>query len=288
MVTINNSPVAPGSTVAQAQAYIPPSVTGVTIQNTDTIEKLKNLPSANILLSTANTWTATQTFPVASFANLLSTANTWSESQTFSAETTFSAGTNTFVYYSGTSDNNINIIYNSPSNGQGDYGNIVESFQENGNTTMTITNSFPSGNLGSLVITNVNHVPKLNIFTLTALGTMKSLNNTLDDGSGDMSIAGSLSLATSQTTITGTTAGSAIASMPFQGSSYKKVIVYLDGYENDSTTAQTYKFPVAFTYTPSTTNNSASVPGVTVSTTELSLAPDTTTAYTGWIIIEGY
>lgn len=91
-----------------------------------------------------------------------------------------------------------------------------------------------------------------------------------------------------QTTITGTTAGSAVASMPEQGSSYKKVIVYLDGYENDSTTAQTYTFPVAFTNTPAITNNSASVPGVTVSTTELSLAPDTTTAYTGWIVVEGY
>ena len=140
MVTIDNSPVAPGSTVAQRQTYIPPATSGVTIQNTDTIEKLS------------------------------------------------------------------------------------EEFK---------------------------------IFT-------------------------------SQTTTKGTTAGSFIASMPFQGSYYKKVIVYLDGYENDSTTAQTYKFPVAFTYTPSTVNNSASVPGVTVSTTELSLAPDTTTAYTGWIIIEGY
>ena len=91
-----------------------------------------------------------------------------------------------------------------------------------------------------------------------------------------------------QTTITGTTAGSAIASMPEQGSSYKKAIVWLDAYENDSTTAQTYTFPVAFTNTPAITTNSASVPGVTVSTTALSLAPDTTTAYTGWIIIEGY
>ena len=91
-----------------------------------------------------------------------------------------------------------------------------------------------------------------------------------------------------QTKISGTTAGSATCSMPEQGSSYKKVIVYLDGYENDSTTAQTYTFPVAFSNTPAVSTNSASVPGVTVSTTKLSLAPDTTTAYTGWIIIEGY
>lgn len=186
MVTIDNSPVAPGSTVAQRQTYIPPATSGVTIQNTDTIEKLKNLEPD--LLSTPNVWTATQTFPVASFANLLSTANTWTALQTFSA--------------------GINI---------------------------------------------------------------SEVQNTA-----------------AQTTITGTTAGSAIASMPEQGSSYKKAIVYLDSYENDSTTAQTYTFPVAFVNTPVISTNSASVPGVTVSTTELSLAPDTTTAYTGWIIIEGY
>ncbi len=76
--------------------------------------------------------------------------------------------------------------------------------------------------------------------------------------------------------------------MPEQGSSYKKVIVYANGYENDTTTAQTYTFPVAFTYTPVITTNSASIPNVSVSTTSISLAPDTTTAYTGWIIIEGY
>ena len=36
-----------------------------------------------INLANANTWTATQTFPIASFSNLLSTANTWTATQTF-------------------------------------------------------------------------------------------------------------------------------------------------------------------------------------------------------------
>ncbi len=97
-----------------------------------------------------------------------------------------------------------------------------------------------------------------------------------------------VNISSTQTTITGTTAGSIIASMPFQGSSYKKAIFYLDGYENDSTTAQTYTFPIAFSNTPIVSVNSASVPGVTVTTTAISIAPDTTTAYTGYIIVEGY
>lgn len=89
------------------------------------------------------------------------------------------------------------------------------------------------------------------------------------------------------TSVAGTTAGTLYWSMPFRGSGYKKVAVYLDGYENDTTTAQTITFPTAFTYTPQVQNPGA-VPGVTVSTTGLSLAPDTTTKYTAWVFVEGF
>ena len=93
---------------------------------------------------------------------------------------------------------------------------------------------------------------------------------------------------TNATTVSGTTAGSFTANEIDPKPDYKKVIIYLDGYENDSTTAQTYTFPVAFSTVAVITNNSASVPGVSTSLTEFSIAPDTTTAYTGIIVIEGY
>ena len=89
-------------------------------------------------------------------------------------------------------------------------------------------------------------------------------------------------------TVSGTTAGSFVASQPEQKQYLKKVVIYLDGYENDSTTAQTYTFPVAFSTVAVITTNSASVPVVSTSLTEFSIAPDTTTAYTGIIVIEGY
>lgn len=111
--------------------------------------------------------------------------------------------------------------------------------------------------------------------------------NTIIDASSGIS-TGILQNTATQTTVSGTTAGSFIASMPEQGSSYKKVLMWLNGYENDTVTAQIYTFPVAFSETPAITTNTASVPGVTVTSTEVELAPDTTTAYTGWIIIEGY
>ena len=88
--------------------------------------------------------------------------------------------------------------------------------------------------------------------------------------------------------ITGTTAGSLKCKPANIQSGYKKVIIYLDGYENDSTTAQTYTYPVPFSTVAEITSNTASVPVVSTSLTEFSIAPDTTTAYTGIIVIEGY
>ena len=128
----------------------------------------------------------------------------------------------------------------------------------------TITGSVPEIQLGPpgtpwLAISN------------TAIATPKSIDSSVP-----------------QTTLTGSTAGSIVWSMPFQGSSYKRFIAYFDAYENDTTTAQTISYPTAFTETPVISTNSASVPGVTTTATELSIDPDTTTAYTGWVIVEGY
>jgi len=91
----------------------------------------------------------------------------------------------------------------------------------------------------------------------------------------------------SQTTLTGTTAGSIVYSMPEQGSSYKKFIAYASGYENDTTTAQTISFPVAFTNTPYVVTSPSGLISSTT-TTGITLASGTTTTYTGWVIIEGY
>jgi len=96
-----------------------------------------------------------------------------------------------------------------------------------------------------------------------------------------------VNISSATTSVTGTTAGSIIWDMPMQGTGYKKVVVYLDGYENDTTTAQTITFPTAFTYAPNV-YNPATVPGVTASTTALSIDPNTTTVYTAWIIVEGF
>lgn len=84
----------------------------------------------------------------------------------------------------------------------------------------------------------------------------------------------------------GTTAGTVYWDYTRVGS-IKKVVIYLSGYENDTTTAQTITFPVPFAYTP-LLNNPTSVPGVTVSTTSISIDPNNTTVYSGYLTVEGF
>jgi len=92
---------------------------------------------------------------------------------------------------------------------------------------------------------------------------------------------------TTQNTLTGTSAGSIVWSQPMQGSALKLVILYANGYENTTTTAQTITFTKAFTNTPAVLVNTTGMT-ITVSTTGVTLPTSMTAAATGWIIIAGY
>ena len=181
----------------------------------------------------------------------LANANTWTAVQTF--------------------DNNISIggaVLNITSIASGDYlfyngTNIVNVIPIIG-TTLTET----SGQL-ALNLANAN--------TWTAVQTF-----------GDGLSTSVVNNTATQTTITGTTGGKFIATMPEQGSSYKKIIIYLINYENDTTTAQTYTYPTAFNTIAEITTNTANMPGISLNNSSISFAPDTTTAYVGLVIIEGY
>ncbi len=106
------------------------------------------------------------------------------------------------------------------------------------------------------------------------------------DNSGNLSAAGSISSDISVQSIAGTTAGTIYWFQDSQGS-YKRTVVYLAGYENSTTTAQTISFPTAYTYTP-WVNNVIGVAGTSASTTTLTINPDNTTVYSGLIFVEGH
>lgn len=91
---------------------------------------------------------------------------------------------------------------------------------------------------------------------------------------------------TSGAVLNGTTAGTATSAQPFSGPFYKKVIVYLAGYENVSATAQTITFPTAFTNPPYLAHDDSG--GATVNATTLTLPASMGATKTGWIVVEGF
>ena len=89
-------------------------------------------------------------------------------------------------------------------------------------------------------------------------------------------------------TISGTTAGTISLRQRNASSNNKRVIFYFNGYENNTTTDQTIDFPLAFTTISGIIANTT---GLTISTTTSGItitAPDSTTTYSGILIIEGY
>lgn len=92
----------------------------------------------------------------------------------------------------------------------------------------------------------------------------------------------SIGLTSPQTTLTGA-AGTAVCSQPFQGSSFKEVVVYLSGYTDTNT--QIYTFPTAFAHTPELSGTALGVAGATVSTTTIRF---TTVVTTGFVFARGF
>lgn len=140
------------------------------------------------------------------------------------------------------------------------------SFNLNNNGTLTQVASLDS--VGNLIINNIT------------LSTGYYFN-----GNGSLS-CNTLNIINGQLTLLGTTAGTITYSEPFIGSNYKKIILYLNGYENTTATAQTITFPQAFTSSEViTANNTGAV--VSVNNTTLTLPASMGAAATGIIIIEG-
>jgi len=152
---------------------------------------------------------------------------------------------------------------------------------------LTKLNSIPSidnatltfNSLGQLQV-NPSGSPTVSSLTATTL----SVSSSATVGTVNYSVENPN---TTQNTLTGTSAGSIVWSQPMQGSALKLVVLYANGYENTTTTAQSITFTKAFTNTPAVLVNTTGM-SITVSTTGVTLPASMTAAATGWIIIAGY
>ena len=87
--------------------------------------------------------------------------------------------------------------------------------------------------------------------------------------------------------LSGTTAGS-VSYSQFNLGGIKIFTAYFNGYENDTTTSQTITFPIAYTNAPVVVTGNSTLPSLSASTTTLTItAPDSTTTYTGTVLVIG-
>jgi hypothetical protein len=120
----------------------------------------------------------------------------------------------------------------------------------------------------------------------TAGGTLPGLVDQMDlSAAGDLTVKLSVKLASTQTILNGAISGNAVFSEPFQGSSYKKAIIYCNALVGATAT---YTFPAAFTNTPQVVPTASGPAASVVSTLTTTGCVVTGTTTTGPIIIEGY
>jgi len=91
-----------------------------------------------------------------------------------------------------------------------------------------------------------------------------------------------------QSTTNGTTAGTVSMDAVEYRIEYKKYVIRFNGYENDTTTNQTISYPLSFSTSAVISANNT---GLTISTTTSGItitSPNSTTTYSGIVIVEGY
>ena len=194
--------------------------------------------------------------------------------------------------------------YDNATTGSGYF--IIDGLSLESTATAPLINWGNNTNTGVNILINGINIPYSNAYPLlvNASGNTTPFQIKVVGGiisSGSMPALTSYSLASGQlfeldgilysagtTSTAGTTAGTVINKVIDYSPQYKKLMLYFNGYENDTTTNQSIDYPLAFSsYAGISLNTtgltiSASTSGITIT------APDSTTTYSGIVIVEGY
>lgn len=169
--------------------------------------------------------------------------------------------------------------------------NVSGSLTVGGNASITGTLAAGATTLNSLTVTNALNAGATTVASLTSAGgitgtlaTAAQPNVTSLGTLTGLTVSSGIKVSSSST-LTGTTAGNIVYTQPAAGT-YKKIVLYANGYENTSATAQTITYPTAFTNTPAVVINTTGMT-VTTTTTTLTLPASMGAAATGLIILEG-
>jgi hypothetical protein len=100
---------------------------------------------------------------------------------------------------------------------------------------------------------------------------------------GSLGVSGAIAPNTAQTSVAASTSGTATFSEPFQGASFKQVMIYL----SSVTGTANYAFPTAFSHTPVVLSTSGLAPSTVTKLTSTN-ATVTGASSTGFLFVEGF